>query len=72
MNVVVYTTTHRITGQVTPGAQGLFSYLNRPTESYVEIEDGEMNPLHQITKQAESVDQLWLVKGEIALSLIHI
>ena len=71
MNVVIYTTTHRITGQVTPGAQGLFGYLNRPTESYVEIEDGEMNPLHQITKQAESVDQLWLVKGEIAAVIVE-
>jgi len=53
MNVVVYTTTHRIIGQVIPGAPGPFSYLNRPTESYVEIEDSEMNPLHQITKQGE-------------------
>jgi hypothetical protein len=71
MNVVVYTTTHRIIGQVIPGAPGLFSYLNRPTESYVEIEDGEMNPLHQITKQGESVDQLWLVKDEIAAVVVE-
>ena len=70
-NVVVYTTTHRITGQVISGVLGLFSVLNRSTESYIEIEGCELNPLHQITKQAERIGQLWLVKDEIAAVIVE-
>jgi hypothetical protein len=70
IQVNIFTATHRILGHITPGAPGLFSYLNRPTESYVEIEDGLLSPLHQITEEGDSCKQLWLVKTEIAALMV--
>ena len=69
--VVLYTPTHSISGQIIPGTQGLFSYLNLPTESYIDIEQGEINPLHQITQPPETFPQLWLVKDEIVAVLVE-
>jgi hypothetical protein len=69
--VILYTTTHRISGQIIPGAPGLYGYLNRPTESYVEVEMGEMNALHQINQPPEPFSQLWLVKNEVVAVLVE-
>ena len=69
--VVLYTATHRISGQIVPGTQGLFSYLNLPTESYIEIGEGTISPLHQITQPPETFPQLWLVKDEIVAVLVE-
>ncbi len=71
ISVVLFTPTHRISGQIVPGTQGLFSYLNLPTESYIEIELGAISPLHQITEPPETFPQLWLVKDEIVAVLVE-
>jgi hypothetical protein len=71
ISVDLFTSTHRISGQIVPGTQGLFSYLNLPTESYIEIEEGEISPLHQITQPPETFFQLWLVKSEIVAVLVE-
>lgn len=69
--VILYTTTHRISGQIVPGTQGMFSYLNLPTESYIEIGGGTIIPLHQIAQPPETFPQLWLVKDEIVAVLVE-
>lgn len=69
--VVLYTATHSISGQIVPGTQGLFSYLNLPTESYIEIGQGTISPLHQIAQEPETFPQLWLVKDEIVAVLVE-
>ncbi len=71
ISVALYTPTHRITGQIIPGTQALFSYLNLPTESYIEVEQGSMTPLHQINQPPETFPQLWLVKDEIVAVLVE-
>lgn len=71
ISVVLYTPTHSISGQIVPGTQGLFSYLNLPTESYIEIGGGTISPLHQITQSPETFPQLWLVKDEIVAVLVE-
>jgi hypothetical protein len=71
ISVDLFTPTHCISGQITPGTQGLFSYLNLPTESYIEVEEGEISPLHQITQPPETFHQLWLVKGEVVAVLVE-
>lgn len=71
ISTVLYTHTHSISGQIVPGSQGLFSYLNLPTESYIEIEQGSISPLHQINQPPETFPQLWLVKDEIIAVLVE-
>ena len=62
----IFTTTHHITGQVHPGPLGLFAFVNRPTESSLEIEAAHIHALHQLPEEAESLPSLWMVKAEIA------
>lgn len=69
-SVEIYTTSHRILGRVDPGATGLFSYLNIPTTSAVEIENAHLSRLHQPGKLAGRYTELWLVKREILAVLV--
>jgi hypothetical protein len=71
IEVEVYTSNHKITGLVHPGAPGLFSYMNRPTESYIELEDSTYNLLHQIDQPPETCGKLWLVKKEVVAMLVE-
>lgn len=70
VSVEVYTAGHRVLGRVTPGATGLFSYLNMTTRSYVEIEGGHLSRLHQPGRMVARYNTLWLVKGEIVAILL--
>jgi hypothetical protein len=70
ISVEIYTASHRILGRVTPGATGLFSYLNIPTTSYVEIEGGHLSRLHQPGRMVARYETMWLVKSEIAAVLL--
>ncbi len=63
--IEVFTSTHWIRGSITPGAQGIFSHLNLPTESSIELESGELSPLHEVGQKSEPFTTLWLVKSEI-------
>jgi hypothetical protein len=66
----IYTTSHRILGRMNPGATGLFSYLNIPTTSYVEVENAHLSRLHQPGRLAGRYPALWLVKNEIVAVLL--
>jgi hypothetical protein len=66
----IYTTSHRVLGRISPGASGLFSYLNIRTTSYVEVDGAHLNRLHQPAKLVARYPQLWLVKNEIVAILV--
>lgn len=68
VEVEIYTASHRVRGSVVPGALGLFSYLNMPTESYLEVEAGDLTLLHQT--EGRRFSRLWVVKGEISAVLV--
>jgi hypothetical protein len=70
ISVEIYTTSHRVLGRVTPGASGLFSYLNIPTTSYVEIEGAHLMRLHQPGRLVARHPTLWIVKDEIVAILL--
>lgn len=70
IDVQLYTPTHRLFGNIHPGAPGLYSYLNRPTESYIELENVRLNLLHEISAPPEQTPRLWLVKREIVAVLV--
>ncbi len=67
----IYTTSHRILGRITPpGGRGLYSFLNMPTTSYVELEGAILSRLHQPDRLVARYQTLWLVKREIAAILV--
>jgi hypothetical protein len=69
-SVEIYTTSHRVLGRINPGASGLFSYLNIPTTSYVEIEGAHLMRLHQPGRMVARHATIWLVKSEIVTLLL--
>jgi len=71
IEVEVFTSTHWFHGSITPGAQGLFSHLNMPTESSLELESGEMSALHLVGQKTEPFTTLWLVKREVLGVLVR-
>ncbi len=70
IEVDLFTQTHWITGQVIPGVHGLFSHMNMPTESSIEINQVELCPLHEVQQKSEKVARLWLAKLEIIVILV--
>jgi hypothetical protein len=66
----IYTTSHRILGRVNPGARGLYSFLNMPTTSGVELEGAIMSRLNQPERLVARYQTLWLVKKEIVAILV--
>jgi hypothetical protein len=49
---------------------GLFSFLNIPTRSYVEVEGAHLTRLHQPGRMVARFPSLWLVKKEIVAVLV--
>ncbi len=70
VSVEIYTSSHRVLGRVFPGASGLFSFLNIPTTSYVEIETAHLNRLHQPSRLVARYPRMWLAKNEIVAVLV--
>jgi hypothetical protein len=70
ISVEMYTQSHRILGRIDPGASGLFSYLNIPTTSIVEIEGAHLNRLHQPGRLVARYATMWLVKRQIVTILL--
>lgn len=70
ISVEVYTTSHKILGRIHPGGHGLYSFLNIPTTSYVEMEGAILSRLHQPNRLVARYPSLWLVKGEIVALLV--
>lgn len=70
VEVDLFTRSHWVTGQVVPGAHGLFSHMNMPTESSIEVDQVELCPLHELQQKSEKVGRLWLVKMEIAAVMV--
>ncbi len=69
-SVEVYTETHRILGRIQAGPTGLFSYINIPTRSYIEMEGAHLSRLHQPSKLIARHPTLWLVKSEVVVLLL--
>jgi hypothetical protein len=70
VSVEIFTTSHRVLGRLNPGASGLWSYLNIPTTSYVEIEGAHLMRLHQPGRLVGRHPKFWLVKNEIVTIML--
>jgi hypothetical protein len=66
----IYTSSHRILGRITPSGQGLYSYLNISTTSYIEIEGALLSRLHQPNRMVGRYTTLSLVKNEVVAVLL--
>ena len=69
ISVEIYTGSHRILGRLSPGASGLYSFLNIPTTSTLEIEGAHISRLHQPSRLVARYGSIWLAKQQIALIL---
>lgn len=69
-SVEIYTATHRILGRVYPGATGLFSFVNVPTRSYLEVEGAHLTRLHQPGRLVARHHMFWIVKSEVVMLLL--
>ena len=67
----VFTETHRIRGQLFPGPTGLYKHLNLSTDSFIEMEECEVNPLHLIAQPGEKLSRLFLLKDEIIAVMVR-
>jgi hypothetical protein len=67
----VFTETHRVRGQLFPAATGLYNHLNRSTESFIEMEECEINPLHLIAQPGEKFARMYLLKDEIIAVMVR-
>ncbi len=70
ISVEIYTASHRILGRLHPGGTGLWSYMNIPTTSYLEIEGAHLMRLHQPGRLVARHPSLWIVKSEIVSVLL--
>jgi hypothetical protein len=70
VSVELYTTSHRILGKITPGAAGLFSFLNIPTTSYIDIEGAHLNRLHQPGRLVARYPTVWIAKHQVVAILL--
>lgn len=70
VEVDLFTQSHWVTGEVVPGAHGLFSHMNMPTESSIEINQVTLCPLHEVKQRSEKVSRMWLTKSEVVAALV--
>lgn len=70
VSVEIYTESHRVLGRVEAGAMGLFSHLNLPTTSIIEVDGAHLNRLHQPGRLVSRYNAMWLVKREIVVVLL--
>ncbi len=70
VSVEIYTSSHRVLARVDPGTTGLFSFLNMPTASLIELEGAHLNRLHQPGRLVSRYPEMWLVKREIVAVLL--
>jgi hypothetical protein len=70
VSVEVYTSSHRVLGRVEAGATGLYSHLNLPTTSIIEVDGAHLNRLHQPGRLVARYTAMWLVKREVVAVLL--
>jgi hypothetical protein len=70
VSVEVYTASHRILGRISLAGSGLFSFLNIPTTSSLEIEGAHLFRLHQPGRLIARYPTLWLVKEDVFAVLV--
>jgi hypothetical protein len=70
ISIEFYTTSHRILGRISPTGTGLFSHINDPTSSFIEVEGAHLMRLHQPGRLVARYSTLWLVKSEIVAGLL--
>ena len=70
VSVEVYTSSHRVLGRVEAGPTGLYSHLNLPTTSVIEVDGAHLNRLHHPGRLVSRYTAMWLVKREIVAVLL--
>jgi hypothetical protein len=69
-SVEIYTTGYRILGRLSRIGRGLYSFINDPTQSYIEIEGAHLNRLHQPERLVARYPKIWLMKRDLVALLL--
>ena len=69
-SVEIYTTGYLILGRLNLSGRGLFSFMNIPTQSYIEVEGAHLNRLHQPEKLVARYPKIWLMKRDLVALLL--
>lgn len=70
VSVEIYTATHRILGRVLPGSGGLYSYLNLPTRSSIEVDGAHLTRLNQPGRLLARYPRIWVSKDKVVAVLL--
>jgi hypothetical protein len=70
VSVEIYTSTHRILGRVLPGSGGLYSYLNIPTRSSIEVDGAHLTRLNAPGRLMARYPRIWLSKDMVVVVLL--
>jgi hypothetical protein len=70
LSVEIFTTGYRILGRVKPGGVGLFSFINAPTTSYIQLDDAYLKRLPHPGVMVARDTKLWMVKREIVAVVV--
>jgi len=70
-HVRVFTGFFAITGEISPGPAGMYSHMNLPTSSHLELGNVEIVPLYKLSAKPVQRDRLWLVKERIAVVVLE-
>ncbi|MBN1264038.1 MAG: hypothetical protein JXA25_01000 [Anaerolineales bacterium] len=69
--VHLYTSYFTIYGEVTPGPAGMYSHMNLPTSSHLELSNADIIPLFKLSSEPVHRDRLWLVKEKVVVVVLE-
>lgn len=70
LSVEIFTASYRILGRMKPEGVGLFSFINAPTKSYIQLNDAHLKRLLHPGSVVARNTTLWIVKREIVAVVV--
>lgn len=71
VQIHLYTAYFHIHGLVMPGPTGMYSHMNLPTVSHLEVHQASITPLYQLGGEEAHRDKLWLVKQKVVVVVLE-
>ena len=69
--VELYTRFFKVSGDISPGPAGMYSHMNLPTASHLELNHAEVRPLFKLSGKPTLREKLWLVKEKIVVVVLE-
>ena len=69
--VQLFTSFFAITGQVSPGPAGMYSHMNLPTSSHLDMSYADILPLFKLSGDPVHRERLWMVKEKVVVVVLQ-